>query len=214
MQRSFRMRVISGFRVREPIPCARVVLSRTQVKAFNLRGLVAVLRRDALLASVCEKVSPATRVMIDEPPAANGWLDAAVLNEVYAVILREHGDAELRRLVRDSLEQGALVFLRPAVEAVLRLFGVHPATIFSRIQMFAGPNSRGYEWEFVSEGATRGVVRLTLPNERDVPRAAFVATAGVLEAILELCSTKGRVHDPEMIANGYGNAARLRVEWE
>lgn len=189
-------------------------VSRSQVKAFNLRALVAVLRRDGLLGAVSEHVTPATRAVLDDLPGPNAWLDASVLNEVYAAVLARRGEDELRRVVRASMDQGVMVMLRPALEAVLRLFGVNPATVLSRIQFFAGPNSRGYEWTFASEGAQAGIVRLALPNESDVPFAAFVAAAGVLEMAFELCRTTGTVERPRVVADGRGNAATIRVTWQ
>jgi hypothetical protein len=184
------------------------------VKGSIVRALIAALVDRHLAKEVAARVGPEAQALFAEPPLPTMWVDALHSNEIYQAILEEVGPVQLRAIAREAIAKGLAPLLRGTVERVLAIFGVSPATLLSRIDRAAGGTSRGmaYRYEVIDDSS--GVFDLEFPALTGVPLGPFVASAGGLELIFELCHARGTFGDPEPVPNGRNNHMRYRVAWK
>jgi hypothetical protein len=184
-----------------------------ETKGSVVRSLAATLAEHRLLDGIAAAVSPVARAMLRDPPLPTEWIDGRVLNEIFEAILQLHGPDLLRKLNRQSIERGVSPLIRGAAESVLRVFGVSPATLLSRLGRVAGTMSRGVAYHYDPETATSGAFDLEYPDLVDVPLGASIATVGGLELIFDMCATRGSFGPPEVVPNGRRNRVRFPVTW-
>jgi hypothetical protein len=184
-----------------------------ETKGSVVRSLAATLVEHRLLDGIAAAVSPAARSMLRDPPLPTEWIDGRVLNEIFEVILQVHGADLLRRLNRQSIERGVSPLVRGAAESVLRVFGVSPATLLSRLGRVTGTMSRGVTYHYDPQSETSGAFDLEYPLLVDVPLGASIATVGGLELIFDMCSVRGSFGAPSIVPNGRRNRVRFPVTW-
>jgi hypothetical protein len=103
--------------------------------------------------------------------------------------------------------------IRGAAESVLRVFGVSPATLLSRMSRVGGTMSRGVLYHYTAESATSGAFELEYPELVDVPLGASIATVGGLELVFDMCSVRGTFGPPAVVPNGRRNRVSFPVSW-
>ncbi len=184
-----------------------------ETRGSVVRSLAATLVEHHLLDEIAATVSPAARSMLREPPLPTEWIDGRVLNEIFEAILRVHGADLLMRLNRQSIERGVSPLIRGAAESVLRVFGVSPATLLSRLGRVGGTMSRGVVYHYDALTETSGSFEIEYTNLVDVPLGASIASVGGLELIFDMCSVRGSFGAPEVVANGRRNRVRFPVSW-
>lgn len=184
-----------------------------EVKGSMVRSLAAVLGERGLRDSLAERVSPAARGLLHDPPLPTEWIDARLFNEIYEALYQRVGAEELRRLNRDAVDRGVSPYVRAAAESLLRVFGVSPAALLGRLERVAGTTGRGVVYRYEPIDDTSGTFEIEYPALRDVPLGPFVATSGALESLFELCGTTGRIDAPEVVPNGRQNCVRFQVSW-
>ncbi len=184
-----------------------------ETKGSVVRSLAATLSEHRLLDGIAASVSPAACRMLRDPPLATEWVDGRVLNEIFEAILLLHGADLLRRLNRQSIERGVTPLLRGAAESVLRVFGVSPATLLSKLGRVAGTTSRGVNFHYQAESETSGAFEIEYAGLVDVPLGPSIATVGGLDLIFDMCSVRGSFGAPEVVANGRRNRVRFAVSW-
>lgn len=184
-----------------------------ETKGSVVRSLAAPLGEHRLLDGIAASVSPAAARMLRDPPLATEWIDGRVLNEIFEAILLLHGADLLRRLNRQSIERGVTPLLRGAAESVLRVFGVSPATLLSKLGRVAGTTSRGVNYHYEAESETAGTFDIEYPGLVDVPLGPSIATVGALDLIFDMCSVRGSFSAPEVVPNGRRNRVRFAVSW-
>jgi hypothetical protein len=188
-------------------------MQRVQVKASAWRGITAELARLGLLSPVRDQVSAETRDLIDAPPPSSSWVDFERYEDLALAVVNLRGIAAWRRVIHRTTMDSVFPLMRTAIEGFLRLFGLSPATLLERFNTITRLASRGVEYHYQSEGDGAGVLEVRYPAHRLVHMVHFHGSAGGLEALLELCGVDGVVDEPEMIDDGIGNRARLRLRW-
>jgi hypothetical protein len=178
-----------------------------------VRSLAVTLVEHRLLDGIAAAVSPAARAMLREPPLPTEWIDGRVINEIFEAILQIHGADLLRRLNRQSVERGVSPLIRGAAESVLRVFGISPATLLSRLGRVAGTMSRGVVYRYDVETPTSGTFEIEYPDLVDVPLGPSIATVGGLELVFDMCSTRGSFGAPSIAPNGRRNRVQFPVSW-
>jgi hypothetical protein len=184
-----------------------------ETKGSMARSMAQALAEHRLLDSVAAAVSPAARAMLLDPPLPTVWIDGRILNQVYEAILELHGADVLRRLNRQAVERGVSPLIRGAAESVLRVFGVSPATLLSRLGRVGGTIARGVTYRYDVDTETSGVFEIEYPMLVDVPVAASIATVGGLDLVFDMCSVRGSFGPPEVVENGRNNRVRFPVSW-
>ena len=184
-----------------------------ETKGSVVRSLAATLAERRLLDGVAAAVSPAARVMLHDPPLPTQWIDGRVLNEIFEFILQIHGPEVLRRINRESVERGVGPLIRGAAEGLLRVFGVSPATLLSRMGRVGGTMSRGVVYHYVAASETSATFDIEYSELVDVPLGPSIATVGALEIIFDMCSVRGTFGPPEVVPNGRRNRVRFAVSW-
>lgn len=184
-----------------------------ETKGSVVRSLASTLSEHRLLDGIVGAVSPAASRMLRDPPLATEWIDGRVINEIFEAILLLHGPEQLRRLNRQSIERGVGPLVRGAAEGILRVFGVSPATLLSKLGRVAGTTSRGVNYHYEAESETSGAFEIEYVGLVDVPLGPSIATAGALELIFDMCSVRGAFGPPEVVPNGRHNRVRFSVSW-
>jgi hypothetical protein len=178
------------------------------------RSLGAAIAAHPVRERVREQVSPEARALLDDLPLATAWIDARLINEVYEALYRVLGETELRRLNYEAVEHGVTPLVRGAVERLLRVFGVSPATLLSKFERIAGTTARGVVYRYESLGETSGRFDIEYPALSDVPLGPFVATGGALELVFAICGVRGTIRGLAFVPNGRNNRIRYDVEWQ
>ena len=184
-----------------------------EVKGSIIRALVAVLADRRLLDPVGERVSPAARALLVEPPLQTMWVDARISIEIYQAILEVAGPDQLRAISRESIARGLVPLLRTTIERVLAVFGASPAMLLARLDRAAGGTSKGMVYRYTPIDDTSGDFDMEIPALTDVPLGPFVSTGGALELIFEMCGARGVFSEPRMVPNGKNNRMYYRVAW-
>jgi hypothetical protein len=184
-----------------------------EVKGSMVRSVAAVLVDRGLRDAIAAQVSPEARALLRDPPLPTEWIDARHFNEIYEALHEKVGADELRHLNREAVDRGVSPYVRAAAESLLRVFGVSPAALLSRLERVAGTTARGVVYRYEPLDDTSGTFEIEYPALRDVPLGAFVATAGALEGIFALCGTTGTIDTPEVLPGGHHNGVRFRASW-
>jgi hypothetical protein len=181
-----------------------------QVKGVVVRTYVKYLEREGRMAAVLERLSPAEAATLRNPPLPGTWVDAMVLENVSGAIFELDGLAALRRLSRTTINEGMLPTLRPMIQGIMRLIGVSPSSLFSRLNDVVKTSCKGIDYQWTSTGDRSGKMEVRYDTTRAVPAHAFITGAASLEAVLELCSVKGVVSEPELLGP---NRGRYTIRW-
>jgi hypothetical protein len=186
---------------------------RAEVKGSLVRGVVASLIAEGWQEGVLSRVSPPAAALVRDPPLATMWIDARLHNEILQAIYDIAGAEELRRLNQAAVADGLSPLIRAVGERVLSLFGASPASFLAQLNRMAGTTARGVEYAYEPIDATSGSFEVGFTVLRDAPVGAFVATAGALTFLFEMCGVRGTFGEPEWVPNGKKNRMRFLVSW-
>jgi hypothetical protein len=190
-------------------------------EAGNGRGYLAsafritldFLQQRGCTAQVKQKVSAATKQLMEKPPFLFAWMPAAPMDELEAAISTVAGReacVELGLIAGRKLG-GSVV--QPVLKMATVLFGNTPATVFQNLERFYSMVLKGMSFEYVPTGPREGTVHVRVAGT-GIPAALFDVTRGNLTYVFELCGVQGTVAAPEEIRNGDSGAeARYAVRW-
>jgi hypothetical protein len=181
-----------------------------QVKGSLVRAYLGEIERLQLTSAVSARVSDGTRFMMEDPPLANQWVDALVIEEMMSAVDSLRGAEAVRGVTRSGLDKGIKPLMRPVVSGFLRLFGATPHTLMSRFSQFTRTNVRGMEFEWVKESERAGTLRLQFPRAH-VPRSAFIGFESGISIICELCAVRGNIEETRISSDG--STGHIRASW-
>src|SRR5882672_11511952 len=176
------------------------------------RVTIDFLTERGLLEEVKAKVSPGARKMLEKPPFAFAWQDAAPLEEIEKVLHARSPElvADLGHAAGRQLS-GTLV--APVLKMALSMFGQTPATMFGHLDRFFSLAVRGFNFQYEPRGDKDGVVRVRIEGGQ-VHRSLFVLVRGNLLTVYDLCSVIGEVGSAEILRqDAAGAEIRLPVRW-
>lgn len=177
-----------------------------------VRGFLHALAEHGLLDKVTAELDPEARAIAKSPPLPSEWVDGRVLFELNAVVLDLYGEDMLGRVSLDGNRAGISRLVRFGVESALRLFGVSPATMFTRIGQMSASTTRGIEYAWTAEGPRKGTLRITYPDGDHVPHASWLSARGGLRLIFDFCKISGTVGPPR-VTDARGNACDYLLRW-
>jgi hypothetical protein len=153
------------------------------------QGYLKGLDRLSIRAAVRERVSPATRSVMDKPPLVVSAASGAMLDEMMVALAALRGPRAPREIAAAVMVDSLGAVLQRLLAATLKLFGNSPRTIFERLGTLSAPMIRGVDFEYQAVDDTRGVVTLSFPAP--VSEAYQGAWEGTLEYAYLLCGIKG-----------------------
>lgn len=161
------------------------------------RDLLACVEKGGWMPQVRERVSPATRQAMDDPPWQLAWVGSAAIDDIEQAVGAVAGRAALVELGLQTARAQAGSLLRPLLRTVLKLFAQDPAGVFARLNWFYGVAVRGIDLKYRPAGPDAGVVEARFEG-LEVPDAAYHVMEGSLRLVFELCGVRGSVGEREL----------------
>jgi hypothetical protein len=98
-------------------------------------------------------------------------------------------------------------------ERVLTMFEASPASFLPRLNRVAETTARGITYSYEPIDDESGYFDMTYATLTDVPTAAFIATAGGLSFLFEMCGVQGTFGEPKWLDSRKRNRMRFLVSW-
>ena len=180
-----------------------------RVKASVLRAYLRYLKREQLLETLMQTVSPTTAELLRQPPLPSTWLDGSIYVDVQGAVEKVQGLDGVLRMVEMSLRDALPTFMG-ALRHVVTVFGTSPATLYGLLGRLLTSTIQGCEYSYEPTGDRSGVVSVVYPEAKQVPARSFYTTVPTLNIVMELCSVRGQVGTPQLRGP---NAATFVVRW-
>jgi hypothetical protein len=181
-----------------------------EVKAATLRAHLKWLEKENRLEAVLARVPPAVATLARNPPLNSTWIDSLKIEPLMIALQELDGTQAVLRMSRDELHAELIAPLRGMISGVLRLFGTSPATVYARLNDMVKTSVRGMDFKFEHTFDRAGIMIVRYDVDREIPHCMFVSCTASLEKVLDLCSVRGRVSDPERVDHA---TARFRISW-
>jgi hypothetical protein len=164
-------------------------------------------------ALVKQKVSEATRQLMEKPPFPFAWMPATPMDELESAISAVAGPEACVELGLVAGRKLGGSVIQPVLKMATALFGNTPATVFQNLERFYSMVLKGMTFEYQAAGPREGTVHVRVASG-GAPAALFDVTRGNLTYVFELCGVQGTVEPPEQIRFAESGAeARYRVRW-
>ncbi len=166
------------------------------------------LSAEGLLADVIAALPPDCRPGFEQP-LSKRWWPGQVLGEANEVVIRQHGDAALERLVQHALRNSMGRVIGPLVKVTLSLSGASPATLLANANRLMTAGVRGLEFGWAATDLRSGEFTVRYPSAASP--AFGVHYRAVLLHTLQLTQREGTV-EPGTLRDG-GRTVALRLRW-
>jgi hypothetical protein len=167
-----------------------------RLKAATLRHHIDWLAREHRLEAILQHVSPSTAALMRDPPLPATWIDLQEIEQVLSAIEAVDGPAAVRRASRAALEE-VLPRRRILLTGLLRLFGANPATLYKRMNELVRNSIEGVEYAYSPSSEHSGVMNVQYRASHEIARALLIGQIATFEVILDVCSLRGTVGEPE-----------------
>ena len=161
------------------------------------------------LEPILQKLPPAERALLAEPPLRTRWLGCEVFEEIYQTIAGVHGVEAVREMgheaTRDSL---AGTILKPFIEVLVKL-NMSPAGMFSRLNLSIRASMRGVTTDYRVTDEKSGIV--IARYAKPLPPMVQQCSLGALRYVYELCRVDGTVN--LLSLEDDRRLARIAVAW-
>jgi len=195
-------------------PGARLATAALTMRGSVLRGLTRSLSDFGLLEKVKLRVSAGTRATIEDPPLSITWLSLGVLEEIAVVAADIVGPRQWGEITYVGARDGILPILRAPCEAFLRIFGVSPRSLLTRINSIVGLTLRGLRYTWTDSSDHDGHLEIAYDGCRDVPAPLFYGSAASIRLIFDLTGHEGSIEGPDISRDGARNRAVCRIRWQ
>ena len=164
-------------------------------------------------ALIKEKVSEATKQLMEKPPFPFAWMPATPMDELESAILAVGGrDACVELGLVAGRKLGGSV-IQPVLKMATVLFGNTPATVFQNLERFYSMVLKGMTFQYEAKGPREGAVQVRAMGS-GIPAALFEVTRGNLTYVFELCGVQGTVEPPEQMRfDDSAAGASYKVRW-
>jgi hypothetical protein len=180
-------------------------------KGRIIRTFVDHLRWAGLFERVREQVPPGTQAVMDRPPERGEWSDAYHLRYMIEAVGVLEGASAVRRMSRESTTQWWLLFVRPIVQGMMRVFGGSPGTLLSRVDLLTREFSVGHKFEYSEIGQNAG--RFEVHSPMPATPMSGEAWAAACESVLDFCGVTGSAVVEELDNRAGHSVTRVRVTW-
>jgi hypothetical protein len=177
---------------------------RVTIEFIHQRGCTALVK---------QKVSEATKQLMEKPPFPFAWMAATPMDELESAISAVAGREACVELGLVAGRKLGGSVIQPVLKMATALFGNTPATVFQNLERFYSMVLKGMTFEYEATGPREGAVRVRATGA-GVPAALFDVTRGNLTYVFELCGVQGTVEPPEQIrSDAFATEARYQLRW-
>jgi hypothetical protein len=166
-----------------------------------------------LTTEVKEKLSAASRKVLEKPPFPFAWQDYTALEEIEQILY-----AKSPQLAADlgfaaaKLLSGSMI--APVLKAATSLFGATPDSFFNNLDRFFAMVVRGFSFTYESQGQKRGRVVAKISGGRPHP-SLFQQLKGNLAILYPIAGATGVVDEPVLLGSDESGAEiALGVRWD
>lgn len=196
-----------------PGDVARAATIAYSVKGQLLTSFVDVLKDHSRWDDVHAELGEESRAVVRSQPLASDWISGKALTEVCCITYDLYGSNTFREYAYLGTKRSTIRYLMPAIEATMRLFGVTPPTLLSRINQFVSQSTKGIELSFTKDSDHSGTVSLHYPGSRALPDSVLESTVGSLMSVFDFTKTKGAFSKPQWDDKSQ-NAAKFTITWQ
>jgi hypothetical protein len=164
-----------------------------------------------LLDEIRGKLCADTRKLLEHPPLPGVWMDGWPVEEMNGAVAQLRGLDILPSISARAMATGMTPILRPVVEGMMRLFGMSPAALFSRLPTISRSSVRGIEFMWKGETDNSGVMAVRLPRP-DAGLHVLYPFCGSFEHTCVITGRKGTVAKPDVTRDAH-TTARYRISW-
>lgn len=183
-----------------------------EIKAQVFTTLCDVLIERKQWDSIEPKLSASTRELTVNRPPSSAWIAGGPLTEVQQLIEQVYGAQTLRECALLASNRSVRKFLLPFAESVLRLFGLTPWSLLSRMNQLTASSVRGMSMTAVQKGTHGAVITLEYTNTQKLPQASLEATAGGLMSLFELVPFEGKIVSARWV-NTERSQGQIEFSW-
>lgn len=184
-----------------------------EVKASFVRGILTTLVRKDMLAAVQRELSPSVRDSVSSLPPVSSFVPGVVAVELNVAIERAFGMPAVREVAFEAARDGVIPLLATAAQTTMRIFGVTPPALLSRMNTLAATTTRGIRYDYEPTDSKSGRLTVEYTGSSDLPLALFESTGGGLNTLFSMCSVDGSISKAVWVENGQRNATTFTVQW-
>lgn len=154
--------------------------------------------------------------VLDGDVFTTDWIDLRVMGAIGYAVAQTSSEATITEIVRTVSRTGTVPRIQPIVDGIVRLFGLTPLSIFSRMGTINKATTRGVETEWKPDGTHAGSIFLSFGGPVDPPSPwslysspAIAAWMGTVHAVFDICDVKGTVSSAPV----RDRRIELRAQW-
>lgn len=128
------------------------------------------------------------------------WVDLRMMGPIVYALHEAAGPEAVFEALRHANRVGTVPRIQPILDGIVRLFGLSPASVFSRMHLINQATTRGVECQWTPDGTQRGRLTLLFAGPIDPPSpwglyssAAQQGWAGSMQVVFDVCDVRGRV---------------------
>lgn len=147
------------------------------------------------------------------------WIELKTFGQIVNAVGQAYDLPTVHDAFHTATRTGTLPRLQPMIDSVVRLFGLAPATLFSRLDLFNKATVRGVSTRWIEESPKGGTLTLsydhyTLPADASILRALGTqavqhAWAASFSTVFDVCQVRGTVEP----ISASGNTLTYRARW-
>lgn len=157
---------------------------------------------------------------LDNEAFSIDWIDLRTIGAIVYAVEQSEGQLAVLDAMRGAVATGTIPRIQPIIDGLVRLFGISPETLLSRMNVMNRATLRGVDTIWTpsrpspfSHGGTL-VLRFDGPHERATPwgllsNAAVYAWLGAVYALFDVCGVEGRAAP----LRAEQRTIELAVEW-
>lgn len=154
--------------------------------------------------------------MLDGEPFKLDWVDFRQTNAFVSAVYESLGASGVHEFMRWVTQQGIVPRVRPLIEGTIRLFGVKPEALFSRVEFLNRTTTKNIDarWDRIDEHSGDVVLTFHGPMDGLGPQGllslpAQLGWSASLSTVFDLCRVEGRAEP----AGALVREMRIRCRW-
>jgi hypothetical protein len=154
--------------------------------------------------------------MLDGEPFKLDWVDFRQTNAIVSAVYEVLGASGVHEFMRWVTQRGIVPRVRPLIEGTIRLFGVKPEALLSRVEFLNRTTTKNIDarWDRIDDHSGDVVLTFHGPIDGLGPQGllslpAQLGWAAALSTVFDLCHVQGRAEPAETRAR----ELRIRCRW-
>ncbi len=189
---------------------------RPALKGVLVRQLRGWITEQGLVERTREKLPREFAAAFESEVFATDWVDARETAALLYALESATNAQTVFDAMRTISRTGTIPRIQPILDGIVRLFGLSPATLFSRLNLINRATTRGVETAWSPRGERDGVVAMTFDGPVDPPSpwgifssSTINAWAGTAQTVFDVCDVRGTI-TPLPVKD---RVVELRAQW-